>query len=156
MKYTKEQLLKQSPCGDGLAFAKSLNFDFAKIYETCERGDWLIWLLRKTNAIDKQQAVLLACEFAEHILDIYEKRNPKDNRPRLAIENAREWVKNPTEENRVKCRTDAAEAAEAAATYAAATADAAAATADAAYAARKSERKWQANKIRSFIPNPFN
>ena len=177
MKFTKQQLLDLNPCRDCLAFAASCDFDFNKIYETCECGDWLIWLLRKTNAITKPQAVLLACECAEHVLGIYEKKHPNDKRPRQAIDAAREWANNPTEENCATCRAayadyvyaayaDAAYAADAAfaadaytaaaayAAYAAAYADAAAAVA-AAYAARTLGRKWQAAKIREIIPNPF-
>ena len=187
MKYTKEQLLNLHPCHSGLAFAESCNFDCSKIYETCERGDWLIWLLLKTNVITKLQAVNLACECAEHVLSIYEKKCPSDKRPRQAIEAAREWSKNPTEENQAKCRTaaDAAYAYDAAAyaayaaaaaayaayaaaaayAYVAAAAAAADADADAAYAAYAAaaaaaaaagaECKWQADKIREIIPNPF-
>ena len=44
MKFTKKSLLKHSPCADGLAFAGTLNFDFARIYAECDRGNWLIWL----------------------------------------------------------------------------------------------------------------
>jgi branched-subunit amino acid aminotransferase/4-amino-4-deoxychorismate lyase len=175
MKITKKQLLKFNPCRDGLAFAESCNFDFSKIYETCERSDWLIWLLRKTNAITKPQAVLLACECAEHVLAIYEKKFPADKRPRQAIEAARKWVSDPTEENRSKCRAAyAAYASASASASAAASAYASAAYASAAYAAadaasasaaayasaasdaaRTTERKWQADKIREIILNPF-
>jgi hypothetical protein len=201
--FTKQQLLDCSPCGNGLAFAKSCKFDFAKIYDTCERGDWLIWLLRKSKTIDQKQYVLLACACAEHTLQIFEKKNPNNKQPRKAIESARKWTENPTEENKAICyaaadadaaaayadaaaadaTTYAAYAADAAAyaattyaAYAAAYADAAAyaaaaayadaaayAAADAAYAAadadadvaRTTEHKWQANKIREIIPNPF-
>jgi hypothetical protein len=174
MKFTKQQLLDLSPCRDGLEFAESYGFDFAKIYETCHRGDWLIWLLRKSKAIDEPQAVLIACERAERVLAIYEKKNPKDLRPRQAIEAAREWAKNPTQENSTKCSAyaaayaatytyayayadaDAAYAAAYAATYAAAYAYADAAADAAAYAAAKNaEMKWQADKIRELVPNPF-
>jgi hypothetical protein len=151
MTFTKQQLLKFNPCHDGLAFATSCDFDFNKIYETCKRGDWLIWLLSKTNAITKPQAVLLTCECAEHVLGICEKKHPNEKRPRQAIDAAREWANNPTEENRATCR--AAAAAAYAAAFAAAAAYAAAHAA--AYAARTLERKWQAAKIREIIPNPF-
>ena len=159
MTFTQKQLLAFDPCRDGLNFAESCGFDFAKIYDTCERGDWLIWLLRKMKAIDKMQAVLLACDFAERVLAKFEKKHPKDKRPRQAIESARNWAKNPTKENQESCRAaaDAAYAAYAAADAAAAAADAAAAdAADAgAAAAGASEHKWQADKVRELIPNPF-
>ena len=200
MKFTKKNLLDLNPCEDGLAFARLHKFDFPKIYAKCERGDWLIWWLRKTGNLDKPQAVKIAVACAEHVLPFFEKKYPNDKRPRLAIEAALEWIKNPTDENRAKCRTAAAAAyaayaaAAAAAAYAAAAAaayaaaayaadaaadaadaaadayaayaayaaaaDAAAyaayaAAADAAAAARKSEIKWQADKIREIIPCPF-
>jgi hypothetical protein len=178
MKFTKQQLLDLNPCRDGLEFAESYDFDSSKIYETCERGDWLIWLLRKTNTATESQVVLLACECAERVLVTYEKKHPGDKRPRQAIESARKWASDPTEENRSSCRTadaaayaaaDAADAVAYAADAADAAADAAAYAADAAAyvvaavaadaadaaAARATERKWQADKIREIIPNPF-
>ena len=171
MKFTKEQLLEHSPCADGLAFAATCKFDFAKIWNTCERGDWLIWLLRKSGNIDKPTAVKIAIACAEHVLASFEKKHPNVKRPRKAIEAAIEWVKNPTDENR-KSADDAAYAAAYAASYAASYAAYAADAADAdaaAYAAasaasaaaaadadgRGVERKWQADKIREIIPNPF-
>jgi hypothetical protein len=143
MKFTKQQLLDLDPCADGLAFARLHKFDFVKIYNECERGDWLIWWLRRSGNMDKTQAVKVAIACAEHVLELFEKKYPDDKRPRQAIEAAIEWVKNPTEENRKKCRTAAAYAyaaaayAYAAAAYAASAADAYAAAAD-AYAAAAS------------------
>ena len=186
-KLTEWWLRGENPCKDGLAFAESCGFDFAKIYNTCERGDWMIWLLRKSSAIDKIQAVLLACECAEHVLVIFEKKNPSDKRPRQAIEAARNWAKNPTAKNQTLCKSAAGAAyAAACAAYvaytaaftacaAAFTACAAAFTAYAAYTAaaasyaaayaadaadadddaKKFDRKWQADKIREMIPNPY-
>ena len=133
MKITKKQLLDLNPCGDGLAFAEYCNFDFAKIYETCSRGDWLIWLLRKTKAITKPQAVNLAVVCAERVLGIYERKHPGDLRPRQAIEAVKEYALNPTEENKSKCKSAYAAA------YAAYT-DAAYAAADAADAAAAAAR----------------
>ena len=188
-KFTKQKLLLCDPCSDGLAFAKSLNFEFAKIYDTCDRGDWLIWLLRKSGNLDKPKAVELAIACARHVLKIFEQKYPDNKRPRKAIEAALEWLKNPTENNResasayaaaanaayayaadaaatnaaAAAAAAAADAAYAAAAYAAAyaasaaSAAAAATYADAAYAdaAKLKERKWQADKIREIVTNPF-
>ena len=191
MKFTKEKLLSHSPCADGLSFAESLKFDFAKIYDTCDRGDWLIWLLRKSGNLDKLKAVELAIACAQRVLEIFEKKYPDDKRPRKAIEAALEWLKNPTENNRKSAAAAAAtpptppppppptppppppptppHAAAArrrlrhrrlrrhaaAAAYAADAADAAYAAAAYATASKLKERKWQSEKIREIIPNPF-
>ena len=96
---TKEKLLKLKPCSAGLSFAESCDFNFAKIWNTCERGDWLIWLLRKSRKIDKPTAVKIAIACAEHVLANFEKNYPNDRRPRKAIEAAIKWGKNPIEEN---------------------------------------------------------
>jgi len=83
----------------------------------------------------KEQKVKYAIYSAELVLDIFEKRYPEDNRPRKAIEAARGYLINQSEENRIKCRTAAAAAAYAAAAAAAAADAAAYATAaDAVYA----------------------
>ena len=224
-KLTKEWLLEQNPCSDGLAFADSCGFDFAKIWQTCDREDWLIWLLRKAGLLDKPTSVRLAIECAEHVLEHFEKKYPNDKRPRKAIEAARKWLEDPTASASASAAyaasaasasasaAYAAASAAASAAYAAASAaasasasaasasasaasaassasaawassgcaayaadasgcaayaaDAYAASASAAYAAasaawassayasRTSERKWQADKIRESIPNPF-
>ena len=184
MKFTKSKLLAYNPCADGLAYAESLNFNFARIYDECERGDWLIWLLRKSGNLDKSKSIKLAIICAKHVLKIFENKYPNDKRPRKAIEAALEWLKNPSENNRLAASAayaDAAASAADAAAYAAAyaadaaayaaayasdaasAADAAAAyAADAAsaadayaYATRLKERKWQADQIRKIISNPF-
>ncbi len=225
IKFTEEQLMQFDPCSEGLEFARSLNFDFNKIYDTCEKGNWMIWLLRKSKTIDKLQTANLAIVCAEHVLSIFEKKYPNDNRPRKAIEAAQAWLLNPTEGTHRAAAAyayadandaaieaedvndaDAANAAYAAAnatayavasvtntaayanaanaaayavnavTYAAYAANDAVNDADyddfivnavndaVAYAAtaandaanaRTAESKWQANKIRELIPNPF-
>ena len=142
MKLTKPEFLDLHPCSDGRKFAADCKFNFVEIWETCPRGDWLIWLLRNTKQIAKPQAVEIAIACAERVLPIYEKKNPADKRPRLAIEAAANYLKTPSEANR---KAYAAAYAAYAAAYAAYAAD----------AARATERKWQADKIRSLIPNPF-
>ena len=100
MKHTKEDILALNPCGDGVSFAEQCGFDAVQIYNTCPRGDWLIWWLQKVGVIDKPQAVTLAIVCAERAVKIYEQRKPGDTRPRQAIEAAKTWIENPTEENR--------------------------------------------------------
>lgn len=145
MKFTKSKLLKLKPCADGLDYAASLNFNFARIYNECERGDWLIWWLRKSVDLDKPKAVKLAIICAQHVLKIFEKKYPNDNRPRKAIEAAIQFLKNPADHNRTAA--DGADAAYVctvavassyADAYAGAAADAAGAASSAAYAAAAS------------------
>ena len=158
MKLTRQNILDLNPCREGLVFARSHDFDAVKIYQTCPRGDWLIWLLRRTNTITKPQAVLMAVTCAEHVLEIFEKKYPGEKRPRLAIDSVKNWLANPTDENRKTCRiaADAAAYAAADAAYTAAYVAAADAAADAADPdARNEERQWQADKIREIVPCPF-
>jgi len=140
-KFTLTDLEKLSPCSDVLQYARKYN-SLSVAWDECERSDWMIWIARKRGLLDKPTSVKLACIFAKHVLGIYEKKYPDEKRPRHAIEAALKWLKEPTEENHKAAAAAAAYAADA---YAAA----------AAYAARKSERKWQAEQIRKLVSNPF-
>ena len=123
-------------------FAKSCDLEAVKIWQTCQRGDWLIWLLQKTNQLDKPQSVRVATCCAKHVLGMYEEKYPGDKRPSAAIAAAKAYLENPSEENRV-------------AAYAAAASAAYAASHAADYSGGLSESKWQADKIRELIPCPF-
>jgi len=90
--------------------------------------------LNSLNA-DKHLKVLLAIGFAEKALPVWEREYPEDMRPREAIEAAKEWLSNPSEETAAHAAEAAAHAAYAAAHAAARAADAAYAAAHAAYAA---------------------
>jgi hypothetical protein len=99
--------------------------------------DWSNWTIRENTykkLIEegkKPLVVLQISDVAEMALQEFESRYPNDARPRQAIQAARRWAKEPTEENRT-----AAAAAYAAYTAAYAAANAAyAAAANAAYAA---------------------
>ncbi len=102
----------------------------ARIVETNGIGDAL-WAVAHVLPEDvaKRLGVTFACDCAERALPKFEAKYPTDNHPRNAIEAARRWLADPTDEN----RRAAAYAAYAA--YAAAAAYAADAAADAAYAA---------------------
>ena len=87
--------------------------------------EWSNWLMvRLLNDANKIKYAVFA---AREVLPIFEKRYPKDLRPRLALEAAEKFISDPSEINK-----DACAAAAYAADYAAANADAA----DAADAAR--------------------
>jgi hypothetical protein len=45
-----------------------------------------------------KELVSLACGFAERTLPLFEQQFPEDSRPRDAIQAARNWIENPTEE----------------------------------------------------------
>ena len=88
--------------------------------------------IRKVDIWNDRTARVFACDCAERVLPIYEKRYPDDNRPRHAIEVARLYADGKaTEEELAAARAAAWDAARAAAR-------------DAAWAAaRDAEIKWQ-------------
>lgn len=93
---------------------------------------------------------LLACDYAEHVLYIFEDKYPDDKRPRTAIEAARLYANGQaTKEELEKAQSAAAYAT----TYAAdAAADAATrAAARAAAADAYAERKYQTEKLRELL-----
>ncbi len=55
----------------------------------------------------KKDSVALAIFSAELVIDNFERVYPEDKRPREAIEAAKKWLKNPTEENRFAARAAA-------------------------------------------------
>jgi hypothetical protein len=88
---------------------------------------------------------LLACDFAEHVLHVFEWRYPNDKRPRRAIEVARAyWDEEATAEQVKKARKAAMYATRAARDAADAAGDAAAAAAAAAAAWAAKEVAWEA------------
>jgi hypothetical protein len=133
MKITKEEIEKLGPCPDGLKWGiencKGMsNLENILIKLNDHRPDWSRWLF--THLMTRKQCVELAVFSAEQVLRIYENKYQGDNRPRKAIESAKEWLTNPTAD-----AADAAYAADDAAASAVAYASAAYAAASAAYAA---------------------
>lgn len=127
---TAEFLADKEPCPDVRDFILQFK-TMSEVWEACERPDWMFWLLRRSIPLTQGQAVRLAIAFAENCLGFVPEG---EDRPHKAIEAAKKWLKEPTEENRIAAG-DAADAAYAAAGAAAgAAADAAGAAADAAYA----------------------
>jgi hypothetical protein len=108
MKITVEWLKKKGACEEGKEWwAKKSESDVFKVIKALKKEKqyhWANWLLSRT--FTKPQAVEYAIFAAEQVIDIFEKKYPDDKKPRLAIEAAKTWLKEPTEANR-KAAADA-------------------------------------------------
>jgi hypothetical protein len=155
MQTTLNKIKSYSPCGllepknTNLGWGKLLNYlgkteaddeplELRTILESNGIDDTL-WAFRAVEGKDKEIR-LFATDCAEMVLPIYEKQYPNDNRPRKAIQAARDYANGLiTAEELNDAAGAAADAARAAAWWAARAAGAAAdAAADAARAAIKS------------------
>ena len=155
--------------------------DLQTIWDSCPRGDWLLWMLGKLagppSSDSRRQLVYCAAECAALALPIWEAYDPADRRPHLAIAAAKNG--DPDAARAAASASYAARAAAYAAAYAAADAAYAAAraaadaaraaayaacaaaraaargayaAADAAYAARKEYLAKCADIVRRFYP----
>jgi hypothetical protein len=108
VKITKEWLNGKRACKEGFdwwekhaeANVKKLALRLVKE----NHFDWANWML--TRIFDKTQNIKYAIFAAEQVIGIYEKDYPKDDRPRKAIEAAKDYLK--------KSNANAAKAAKAA------------------------------------------
>ena len=131
-----------SPCASGWrTLVKHLGEDFdpdaeinlLTILESNGVADTL-WTLRATDQDSKRIASQLAMRFAEQALPIFEKRRPNDERPRKAIQAARDYLDGKISLDALRASRQAGAHTDA---YAADAYAADAAAADAAAAARK-------------------
>ena len=145
MKISVESLKKMGACEEGIEEFKKLFGDkevdaiqallkFAKL-----EPRYSIWWL--TETFSKEHNVKLAIYSAELVLHIFEDKYPDDDRPRKAIEAAKEYLKNPTEDNR---NASYSAAYSAAASYSAAAASYAAAYASSASSSSASSAAYDA------------
>ena len=114
MRTTKlDKLLSElDACSEARDWAKGKSLSVA--YETCKNAEWMMWLFGRMEGRQgwpKRPAIVLAaCACARLAL----RHVPSgEDRPRLAIEAAEAWAKDPSEERRAAAR-DAAWAAGAA------------------------------------------
>jgi hypothetical protein len=158
---TTEFIQKYSPCNKGAEFAQKFE-TMAEVWEACKRPVWLFWILEKHAPLKKNQSVNLAIHFAEAAIGNW--KDDADQRPALAIQAAKTWLGNPTEENQAAAKAaawavaeEAAWAASRSAAWSAAWSAEAAARAAARAANAAEEAAWAAecDTIRQFIPNPF-
>jgi hypothetical protein len=134
-------LTTHDACDEAIAWVESSRRKLAaKIWDDCERGDWMLWIAARAG-VDRKLLVSAACLCAREALKYVK---PGEDRPRIAIETAERWVRGEATIEEVRAARNAADdhaAASAAyaaayAAYAAAYAAASAAyAADAAYAA---------------------
>jgi len=119
----RKWLVKKEACQDGVDWVGE--HDLAWVWEHLENPQWMLWLVERKGWATQADYVALACEFAESVLHLVP---AGEDRPRLAIEAARRWLADPTEQSGA-----AGAAAGAAARAAGAAAGAAGAAAGAAY-----------------------
>ena len=93
-----QYLVTLTPCTKVLAKVRAYP-DPQSAWEAWDNGDDMLWVLHKTGG-DRSKIVLCACDIAERVLPFFERRFPADDRPRKAIEAARRYASDPTEENK--------------------------------------------------------
>jgi hypothetical protein len=109
MNMTVAKLTKLKACLEGIQYFKEHKFKtveqaITEILKTNHslRFSWSFWLIDRS--LFKMNSIRYTTYAAEQIIDIFEKKYPEDNRPREAIQAAKRYLKNPTEENKKKCR----------------------------------------------------
>ena len=137
MEITLKWLEEKSACAEGTRWFKAQKeTDAIKVIEKLIVENKLLWAnWTICRVFNYKQRVQYAVFAAEQVIDIFEKKYPKEKRPRKAIEAAKKCIDNPSKENNAAADAAYAAADAAAADAAADAADAAAYAADAAYAA---------------------
>ena len=129
----KELLIKLNACEKAIEWAGNKSWE--EVYNTCERGDWLLWLFQKTKHNGLQLLTLAKGHCANTVRHLM-----KDQRSLKAVDAAIAFGEGRINREELDAAAEAAYAADAAAEAAYAAAYAAvntiyAAAADAAYAA---------------------
>ena len=143
MKTTK--LEKLNACKDAIEWAANQK-NYKEAWQSCERGDWMLWLAFKLNIDDKKltMAKVMCVKQVEHLM--------RDQRSRDALQSCIDYANGKITRNQINAAADDAAAAYAAyAAYAAAADYAAAAADDAAADARKASLKKSADICREYL-----
>ena len=134
-----EQFLKDHrACKDGLEFARDLTLE--ESLNTCERGDWILWLFQRMNPSSLKELTLAKAHCANTIRHLM-----KDERSLNAVDVAMKFGRG--EASRKELDTAAF-----AASDASADAFAAAAASAAAFAAAEENQKLTADICREYLP----
>jgi len=98
---TLKQLEMLDACRDGVEwFKKQKNKEAKSMLRQCVKDGyfgWANWYVSKL--FSKPQAVKYAIYSAELAINNYEAKYPSDKRPREAIEAAKRWLEDPSEDN---------------------------------------------------------
>jgi hypothetical protein len=153
---TIEDLKLFFPCSDGLTFAEKCG-NLSDAWDQCPRGDWLLWSLREFELINKPIAIRLAVEFAQRLIQICENKYPSDGNYPIIWDFAHEFLLEHSHSMYTVGSADEITGFTAIFMHFAVN-PLILPSSPSTYLhddARKKERKWQANKIRELIPNPF-
>jgi hypothetical protein len=93
IKRVVNSLIKMGACKEAIEWLETQS-SIKQAWDTCERGDWMLWLLGKLSgepgSEKRKPLVLAACGCARLAM----KYIPKgEDRPRIAIETAEKWAK---------------------------------------------------------------
>jgi hypothetical protein len=84
-------LIKFGACSEGVVFASKYH-TLQEAWDACENPIWMTWFLKKLK-LQKRVYVEVAVELAKHVLPLFEKEHPTDERPRKAVEVAANWLR---------------------------------------------------------------
>ena len=118
MKITKKFLNDHNACSSGMNWVtenKLIGLEHENFIQKLMESDkfiWANWLI--VRLMEKTERVQYAIFAAENVLRIFEKKYTNDDRPRKAIEAAKNYLNNQSEENKMAAYA-AADAADAAA-----------------------------------------
>ncbi len=99
-KITTEFIMSHGPCpdyprsrvdqliGSGKTPLQILNLDIP----ATDR----VWVMTRSGILTHSELVQFTINCAERVLEDFESRYPSDKRPRVAIETAKKWLRNPT------------------------------------------------------------
>jgi len=86
----RDELISMDACDDAVTWVG--NKSRKRAWEKCNNSQWMLWLINKERLLDDSALRLLACDFAEDVLPIFEKKYPNDDRPRKTIALARRFA----------------------------------------------------------------
>ena len=138
----QDKLIQLNACEPAIEWANGKDLETA--WNTCERGDWMIWLLTESqNEVTDKQLRLIAVECCRSV-----QRLMTDQRSINAVDVAERYANGEATDEELRQAQAAAGVA-----WDAAGAAARAAAEEAGAAAREAESKKQSDIVRKIVPN---